>query len=62
MTVISVKGHLWSYQLGLYLGIYQGLLRYFTSAGKLVPTPEESAEKLAAKLWELNIDPDNLSI
>ncbi len=28
----------------LYLGIYEGLLRYFTSSGVLVPTPEESAE------------------
>jgi hypothetical protein len=58
---------LWSRQLGLYLGIYQGLLRYFTPAGELVPTPEETAEKearkserLAAKLRELNIDPDTI--
>jgi Uma2 family endonuclease len=61
------KGHLWSQQLGLYLGIYQGLLRYFTPAGELVPTPEEAAEqaaqkaeRLAAKLRELNIDPDTI--
>ena len=68
------KGHLWSEQLGLYLGIYQGLLRYFTAAGELVPTSEESAEieaqkakqeaqkteRLAAKLRELNIDPDTI--
>ncbi len=54
------QGHLWSQQLGLYLGIYDGLLRFFTSSGKLVPTPEEVAEKLAAKLRELNIDPDTL--
>ncbi|MBD2558589.1 Uma2 family endonuclease, partial [Aphanizomenon flos-aquae FACHB-1290] len=52
---------------GLYLGIYEGLLRYFTPAGELVPTPEETAEKetkkserLAAKLRELNIDPDTI--
>jgi hypothetical protein len=38
------KGHLWSEQLGLYLGIHQGLLRYFTPAGELVSTPEETAE------------------
>ena len=43
------KGHLWSEQLGLYLGIHQGLLRYFTPAGELVPTPEESAEQEARK-------------
>ncbi|BAZ85065.1 Uma2 family endonuclease [Dolichospermum compactum] len=82
------NGHLWSQELGLYLGIDRGLLRYFTSAGYLVPTPEESAEfeaqratieaqraaieaqratmfdekaqRLAAKLRELNIDPDTI--
>jgi len=75
------KGHLWSEELGLYLGIYEGLLRYFTSSGVLVPTPEESAEmettraameaekakisneksqRSAAKLRELNIDPDTI--
>ena len=63
------------------MGIVQGLLRYFTSTGSLVPTPEESAEfetqraaietqratmfdekaqRLAAKLRELNIDPDTI--
>ncbi|GCL41090.1 Uma2 family endonuclease [Dolichospermum planctonicum] len=82
------KGHLWSEQLGLYLGINQGLLRYFTPAGELVPTPEETAQEetkktaiqlqraeieaqraewearraegLAAKLRELNIDPETI--
>lgn len=61
------QGYLWSQQLGLYLGIYQGLLRLFTADGKLVPTPEETAqqsqqkaERLAAKLRELNIDPDTI--
>lgn len=54
------QGHLWSKQLGLYLGIHEGLLRYFTQEGKLVPTPEEQAEKLAAKLRELNVDPDSI--
>jgi hypothetical protein len=65
---------LWSQQLGLYLGIYQGLVRFFTPEGELVPTPEEiaeserqqkeiaqqKAERLAAKLRELNIDPDTI--
>jgi Uma2 family endonuclease len=61
------KGYLWSEQLGLYLGVHEGLLRYFTPEGELVPTPEESAaaaderaERLAAKLRELNIDPENI--
>lgn len=66
------QGHLWSQQLELYLGIHEGLLRFFTANGELVPTPEEQAksereqkeiaqqkaERLAAKLRELNIDPD----
>lgn len=38
------QGFLWSQQLGLYLGIHQGLLRFFTPEGQLVPTPEEEAE------------------
>jgi Uma2 family endonuclease len=68
------QGHLWSQQLDFYLGINQGLLRFFTSSGQLVPTPEEEAEserqqkelainkaeRLAAKLRELNIDPDTI--
>ncbi|WP_337884153.1 Uma2 family endonuclease [Fischerella thermalis] len=68
------QGHLWSQQLGLYLGIHQGLLRFFTPEGQLVPTPEEEAEserqqkelalsraeRLAAKLRELNIAPDTI--
>ena len=63
----NAQGHLWSQQLGLYLGVYQGLVRFFTPDGQLVPTPEESAEqereraeRLAAKLRELNIDPDTI--
>jgi Uma2 family endonuclease len=75
------RGHLWSQQLELYLGIHQGLLRFFTANGELIPTPEEQAEserqekeyerqekeiaqqkaeRLAAKLRELNIDPDTI--
>ncbi len=82
------QGQLWSQQLGLYLGVYEGLLRFFTSDGQLIPTPEETArqteqrleqveqkleqieqkaqqeadkaERLAAKLRELNIDPDTI--
>jgi Uma2 family endonuclease len=68
------QGYLWSQQLELYIGIYQGLLRFFTAEGELVPTPEEEAEserqqkeiaqqkaeRLAAKLRELNIDPDTI--
>jgi hypothetical protein len=51
----------------LYLGIHSGKLRYFTSEGQLVLSPEEEvqqlaqkSERLAAKLRELNIDPDTI--
>lgn len=54
------QGQLWSQQLGLFLGIHQNQLRFFTPEAKLVPTPEEVAERYAAKLRELNIDPETL--
>ncbi|ERT08738.1 restriction endonuclease family protein [Lyngbya aestuarii BL J] len=75
------QGKLWSKQLNLFLGVYEGKLRFFTPEGELVPTPEEAAkfaeqraieaektaeterdrnERLAAKLRELNIDPETL--
>lgn len=67
-------GWLWSKQLGLYLGVHEEKLRFFTSEGQLVTTPSEEAqserhqkelaqqkaERLAAKLRELNIDPDSI--
>ncbi|TRU73885.1 MAG: Uma2 family endonuclease, partial [Microcystis viridis Mv_BB_P_19951000_S69] len=66
------QGWLWSQQLGLYLGLSANKLRYFTPEGELVPTPAEAAQqaenqveqerqkyaKLAAKLRELGINPD----
>ncbi len=58
--VATEQGWRWSQQLGLYLGIHQQQLRFFTSAGQLVPTPEEQNEKMAAKLRELGIDPDQV--
>jgi Uma2 family endonuclease len=39
------NGWLWSQQLGLYLGIHQSQLRFFTSQGQLVPTSEETTEQ-----------------
>ncbi|CCI33889.1 conserved hypothetical protein [Microcystis sp. T1-4] len=36
------QGYLWSEQLGLYLGIFDRKLRYFTADGQLVPTPQEA--------------------
>ncbi|WP_013325798.1 Uma2 family endonuclease [Gloeothece verrucosa] len=52
------SGQMWSESLGLYLGIYQQQLRYFTAEGKLVLTPEETAEQLAAQLKALGVEPD----
>ncbi len=37
------QGYLWSQQLELYLGVYGGVLRFFTQQGELVPTLEEAA-------------------
>jgi Uma2 family endonuclease len=42
--VLNEQQHLWSQQLELFLGIHNRQLRFFTSDGGLVPTPEESAE------------------
>ncbi|MDZ8094386.1 MAG: Uma2 family endonuclease [Nostoc sp. DedQUE05] len=61
------QGWLWSQQLGLYLGVVQEKLRFYTREGELIPTPEEVAQhqkqrsdRLVAKLRELNIDPDTI--
>ncbi|NJO41661.1 MAG: Uma2 family endonuclease [Cyanobacteria bacterium CRU_2_1] len=70
----TAQGCLWSEQLQLFLGIHDRKLRFFTPEGQLIPTPteaalaeqqqreqaEQRAERLAAKLRELNIDPDAL--
>ncbi|OUC12755.1 MAG: hypothetical protein B0A82_20445 [Alkalinema sp. CACIAM 70d] len=65
--VPNAVGLLWSQQLGLYLGVYEQQLRFFTASGELVLTPEESHDRLteshdrlAAKLRELGVDPDAL--
>ncbi len=39
------RGWCWSEQLGLYLGVEAGQLRYFTPTGQKVPTPEEAAKQ-----------------
>jgi Uma2 family endonuclease len=71
---VNERGWRWSEQLGLYLGIYNDQLRFFTPEGDLVPSPEETAEaerqraeaehqqneRLRAKLQELGIDPDQM--
>lgn len=55
------QGWLWSQQLGLYLGVYDSKLRFFTAEGTLVLTPEERNEKLAAKLREMGVNPDEIA-
>ena len=63
----NAAGHLWSQQLGLYLGVREGLLRFFTAEGELVLRLEEviqqeaqKSQRLADKLRELNIDPETI--
>ncbi len=70
--VPNEQGWLWSHQLQLYLGILAEQLRFFTSEGQLVLTPEEAeaqehqraevaearAERLLQKLRELGVDLD----
>ena len=58
------EGHLWSQQLGLYLGIHNSQLRFFTNQGELVLTPEEVAERgqervalLEQRLRDMGVEP-----
>jgi Uma2 family endonuclease len=60
----NAAGLLESEVLGLFLGIYQEKLRYFTLEGDIVSTPEEAAleaqnlaERLAEQLRSLGIEP-----
>lgn len=64
---LTEQGWRWSEQLGLFFGVHQEQLRFFTAAGELVASPEEDAaaerkrnEKLTAKLRELGVDPDTV--
>ncbi len=62
------RGHYPIPELGVELGIWQGdfmnqtfpWLRWWDSAGKLLLTGEERADRLAAKLRELGINPDDV--
>ncbi|MEO0408378.1 MAG: Uma2 family endonuclease [Cyanobacteria bacterium P01_A01_bin.135] len=63
----DAQGQRWSHQLQLFLGIHDRQLRFFTADGALLPTPEEAAttaqqhkDRLAAKLRELGIDPNEI--
>jgi Uma2 family endonuclease len=50
--VPNAQGLLWSEVLNLYLGVANVKLRYFTSQGDLVPTPEEAAIKIQKEAQE----------
>jgi len=39
------QGWRWSQELELYLGVFNGQLRYFSQTGELVPTPAEAAQQ-----------------
>lgn len=54
----------WEVSLGVWQGSYQGVerlwLRWFDAEDKLIPTAEERAERLAQRLKDLGVDPDEL--
>lgn len=58
------EGKLPSEELELQLGIHERQLRWFTTAGELIPLPEEAerqrAERLETFLRTQGIDPDQL--
>lgn len=58
-------GYCWSETLGLFLGVQDGMLRYFLASGELVLTPEEAAtqaeersQRLAEQLRALGVEPE----
>uniref|UniRef100_B8HNG0 Putative restriction endonuclease domain-containing protein n=1 Tax=Cyanothece sp. (strain PCC 7425 / ATCC 29141) TaxID=395961 RepID=B8HNG0_CYAP4 len=62
------QGWLWSSQLELFLGVHNNQLRFFSPDGQVIATPQEQAilernraDRLAAKLRELGIDPAEIN-
>ena len=53
-------GWLWSEQLGLYLGIHERQLRWFSAEGQLIPLPEEQ-ERLAKEQERLAKEQERLA-
>lgn len=41
---VTTDGRFWSQQLELYLGVYEGKLRFFTTENQLILSSEELAE------------------
>ncbi len=62
------QGWLWSEQLGAYIGTWDGIywrrnrrwVRLYREDGSLIPTSEERAERLAQRLRELGVDPEEI--
>ncbi len=50
--LVSIQGWLWSQQLELYLGIYEGQLRFFTLDGQLVLLGEEQEYQRAEQEYQ----------
>jgi hypothetical protein len=60
------EGWLWSKQLGLYLGVRDRKLRFFTPEKQIIPTAEEqleqatqSLERLRSQLRAQGIEPES---
>ncbi|QQE64045.1 hypothetical protein GFS31_07170 [Leptolyngbya sp. BL0902] len=51
----SPTGQRWSEVLGLYLGVRDGVLRYFYPTGEPVPTPEEAAAAAIAQAEQAQV-------
>jgi Uma2 family endonuclease len=54
------NGWLWSQQLGLFLGIHERQLRWFSQEGRLIPLPEEE-ERLAKEQERLAKEQERLA-
>jgi len=53
------RGWFWSEVMGLFLGIHQDQLRYFSLEGTLLPTPQESAQ---AEIQKVQIERQKVQI
>ena len=59
----NAQGWMWSEILGLFLGIHERQLRYFSLEGALLPTPQEAAqnEMQKAEQERLNAEQERLN-
>ncbi|ELR98096.1 Uma2 family endonuclease [Gloeocapsa sp. PCC 73106] len=56
------RGWMWSNPLGLYLGVYQQQLRYFTQVGELVPMAEEVVQQARIEAQQAQIEAQQAQI